>query len=163
MFNNKDINGDNMYNKLNNVDKYNGQELIEALIYVCNNIGNHALEYYSSTGKVHKTLTKLCINIREEVYSDIDVVYIDDNDETTLEYMCNTYGYDTIIYACIDTSYDYWYIMDNELHEGMYGDIEEYSSYFLPTDTTIYNAYTDIIRFLIKHYWDKIDYNYGGD
>ena len=151
----------NMYNKLNNVDKYDGQELIEALIYVCNNVHNDIINYNTYEHKVYEILTKMCIDIRSIIYNDIDVVYCDIDEEEQLRYMCEKYGYANIIYNT-DIVTEYWYIIDDDVYQYDYKDIDKVCSTLLETnECTDTNENTKQIRWTINYYWDKIDYDYN--
>lgn len=154
-----------MYNKLKEVDKYNGAELINAVISICTDVDTDIINYNSSEDKVCKILTKMCIDIRNTLFNDIDVVYNDALDiNKQLRYMCEKYGYENIIYYGIDTYCDYWCIIEDSVYECMYTNIHNDVLLYLHNDeydNEIYNNEVDTIRWLIKYYWDMIDYDYN--
>ena len=143
-----------MYKKIENVDSFQGDELVKTICKVCRDIYLHTYYYLSPQEKVVEELTKICIEIHNLIY------------HHNIKDLCETFGYFEICTYGFDTLYDYYYFtIENKFTSAMYSNINELADYYLNIyDNDFLNECeeeTEKIREIIKNRWDKIDFNYN--
>ena len=103
---------------------------------------------------------KISGKLIDNILEFIDNYYSNDEEEQ-LRYMCEKYGYVNIIYNT-DIVTEYRYIIDDDVYQYDYKDIDKVCSTLLETNEyTNTNENTKQIRWTINYYWDKIDYDYN--